>query len=53
MDVIWYDEAVRGLVGILVLGVLQTCHNLWTGAQDPDRTNREGGRRNDSDTGLD
>lgn len=51
MDVIWYDEAVRGVVGILVLAVLMVCHTLWSEAQDP--TTREGGRRDDSDTGLD
>lgn len=53
MDVIWYDEAVKGLVGILVLSVLLMCHRLWSEAQETTRTTRERGRRDDSDTGLD
>lgn len=53
MEPIWYDEAVRGVSGILVLSVLMLCHKVWSEAQDTARTKREGGRRDDSDTGLD
>lgn len=53
MDPIWYDEAVKGVVGVIVLSVLLMCHTVWHEAQETARTNREGGRRDDSDTGLD
>ncbi len=50
-DPIWYDLAVRGIVGALVLSILLLCHGIWVAAASRHDDGKE--RRDDSHTGLD
>ncbi len=50
-DPVWFDLAVRGIVGVLVLSILLICHGIWVEATT--RGDEGSDRRDDSHTGLD
>ena len=51
-DPVWFDLAVRGIVGVLVLSILLICHGIWVDATTT-RGDERSDRRDDSHTGLD